>query len=210
MALIQGTVKAIFFNQTDRRVSLFLENGDRHLLAVSPTLSAELQDIIGLTSAGDNVMVYAAPGADSTSIPFVKEWENRTLATWLSDIKRQEAAKLVVQMEPIIALIQARLVDLGWTAVKSSAIAMKYYDTAVGPKQALVYISDFGPQEGSVRVTGEYWSEGRDCLSTTSVLISRQALPSDIDVLVQQFAVEADAVVGQTYAARLHRPIETA
>lgn len=91
----------------------------------------------------------------------------------------------------------------GWSASNGAAVATKSYPTIVGPKEAQVYLQDFGPNSKDYHLAGMYWSEGRNCLEPHPVAIPKTALQTDVVRLVAQFAQEADAVVLQTYAARL-------
>ncbi|MDG1580885.1 hypothetical protein [Pseudomonas sp. GOM6] len=81
-------------------------------------------------------------------------------------------------------------------------VATKCFETAVGPKSALVLME---PYFGVHALKAEYWSEGRNVLSTMLLKIDIQA---DQKVLVEalpKFAEEVEKHVGQSYAVRLHR-----
>lgn len=99
--------------------------------------------------------------------------------------------------------IQAQLALAGWQVVDSTALASKSFDTAVGVKQAFAYLKDFGPDNASVLLQGDYLSEGRNALEPWGTLIARDASPEQLAALVAKFAQENDAAVGQSYAARL-------
>jgi hypothetical protein len=200
---IIGKISAFTFDRTRGAIELALANGAEHFLSISSSLSVEDVDTIGLTSVGDDVFAMARDEGHAT--PTIHHWNNRTLPTWLSTLKRAEAERLTILRAGLEKSIQAYLAELGWTVLDSTAIASKMYDTAVGPRQALVYVQDFGPQEGVVRLMGDYQSEGRNCLSTTSVAITRFADEETIKALTQQFAAEADKAVGESYAMRLLR-----
>jgi hypothetical protein len=64
------------------------------------------------------------------------------------------------------AAIVALLVAAGWTALeRSTAIAMKTYDTAVGPKDAHVYLADFGRARPTTCCRASITARGRTCLA---------------------------------------------
>lgn len=103
---------------------------------------------------------------------------------------------------------KARLVEHGWRALdheKHSAIACKLFDTAVGEKEAFVYVQDFGNSTESVRLAGCYYSEGRDILEPHGRLVPRGADAQTVAQLVAEFAAGVDDVVAKSYAARLGR-----
>jgi hypothetical protein len=102
------------------------------------------------------------------------------------------------------AAIVAHLVAAGWTALeRSTAIAIKTYDTAVGPKDAHVYLADFGPGETNYVLQGEYYSEGSNVLSARGILIPKDADPAAVKTLTERFAASAEHAVLDSYAARL-------
>jgi len=105
------------------------------------------------------------------------------------------------------AAIVAQLVAAGWTAIeRSTAIAIKTYDTAVGPKDAHVYLADFGSSETNYVLQGEYYSEGSNVLSARGILIPKDAEPAAARTLTERFAAGAEQAVLDSYAARLlHR-----
>lgn len=198
---IIGKISSFEFDRVSGTIKVALNTGAEHTLVLSNSLSPEDVDTIGLSSVGDDIIAVARD--EGCALAAISNWNNRTLPQWLAELKREEAERLALQREKLDKSIQACLVELGWTALDSTAIASKMYDTAVGPRQALVYIQDFGPQEGSVRLTGDYRSEGRNCLSTTSALIPRSADEKTIRVAAEQFSSQADKVVRDSYAMRL-------
>lgn len=200
---IIGKISAFAFDPARGSIALALADGTKHVVGFSSSLSVEEVDTISLTSVGDDVFGMARDEGHAT--PSIHHWNNRTLPQWLSTLKRAEAERLTGLRAGLEKSVQACLAELGWTILDYTAIASKMYDTAVGPRQALVYVQDFGPQEGVVRLMGDYQSEGRNCLSTTSVAIARFADEETIKALTQQFAAEADKVVGESYAMRLLR-----
>lgn len=100
--------------------------------------------------------------------------------------------------------IVAHLVAAGWKVLeRSTAIAIKTYDTAVGPKDAHVYLADFGPSETNYVLRGEYYSEGSNVLSARGILIPKDADPAAVKTLTERFATGAENAVLDSYAARL-------
>lgn len=95
------------------------------------------------------------------------------------------------------------LANLGWSTDTGTAVASKYYATAVGDKQALAYLQDFDRESTNLLLTGSYWSEGRNALEATMVSIPRDANAEQAKAVAEQFARLADATVAETYAARL-------
>lgn len=100
--------------------------------------------------------------------------------------------------------IVAQLVAAGWTALeRSPSIAIKTYDTAVGPKDAHVYLVDFGPSETNYFLQGEYYSEGSNVLGARGILIPKDADLAAVRTLTERFAAGAEQAVLDSYAARL-------
>jgi len=99
--------------------------------------------------------------------------------------------------------VRQHLVGLGWIGSDGTALASKSYQTAVGNKEALAYLADYGKNSDNFLLTGEYWSEGRNCLSTVLIAVPKSAALETIPELVMQFAMETDKAVAGTYAARL-------
>lgn len=107
------------------------------------------------------------------------------------------------RLEQIRSEIVARLVALGWEASSGVALATKHYKTAVGVKQAFAYLADYGTNEVSVLLTGDYQSQGNNALSTSSMSIAKHADTNTVNEKVALYAQNVDAVVAQTYAMKL-------
>ncbi|KWU19032.1 hypothetical protein [Burkholderia cenocepacia] len=99
----------------------------------------------------------------------------------------------------------ARFEQQGWTLSDGAAIAIKLYPTAVGPKQAAAYLADFGAESEHILIQGDYISEGNNVLAASSVFVHKKADAATIHARVDEFIVQANAVVADTYAARLLR-----
>lgn len=109
----------------------------------------------------------------------------------------------VLSREAVGNAVRRHLIGFGWIGSDGTALARKSYQTAVGCKEALAYLADYGKDSDNYLLTGEYWSEGRNCLSTTIVPVPKSVVLETIPELVMQFALEADKSVAETYAARL-------
>lgn len=102
------------------------------------------------------------------------------------------------------AAIVAQLVASGWTALeRTTAIAIRAYDTAVGRKDAHVYLAGFGPTEPNYVLQGEYYSQGSNVLSARGILIPKDADLAAAKTLTERFAAGAEQAVMESYAARL-------
>lgn len=119
----------------------------------------------------------------------------------------------------------------GWKAVDeismtcTSCVAKKTFHTAVGLREALAHFTD-SPAE-CCRLSGEYYSEGNNALSTTSFYVwyrPRPTSPETIDVPCYRFKLRdevtpedlvdgakvfaelAEKAIAKTYAVRLLQP----
>ena len=97
-----------------------------------------------------------------------------------------------------------RLISLhGWIAERVlDNVVMKQYPTAVGPKQAVARIT----KDNIVAqywLSGEYQSEGSNALATCIDCIPASAPTEEVGTLVDAFALKADKMIADTYAARL-------
>lgn len=211
MSLIHsGNIQRISVNRAARQVTFALTADVQEHTFVVADDNGEMLDSIGLTNKGDEIWMVTYP-SEGDAPAVIRVWTNHTLDKWLNVARKAEREKLNAQLQPLIETMQQQLEKQGWTPIKGgTAIARKNYVTAVGIKEALAYVSDFGPQEGSVRLQGDYQSEGRNCLSTTSELIARTASVEEVGVAAQKFAIAADVSVGQSYAARLHQLAQAA
>ncbi|MBK3780175.1 hypothetical protein G3A43_07880 [Paraburkholderia aspalathi] len=105
--------------------------------------------------------------------------------------------------ETLREMVVARLVERGWTGLREPALGIIHYRTAVGDKQALAYMADFGPAETNVMLRGDYQSEGRNVLESYSVLIPKTADEAKVNELVDLFDINAEKAVNESYARRL-------
>lgn len=100
-------------------------------------------------------------------------------------------------------LIVGRLAELGWDSLGNSrtAIAMKEFQTAVGPKVAHIYLTRGDGVQRSLQ--GDYQSEGRNILEAWGRLVPVDAEPDRVRQEVDQFVKDIERQIGQSYAARL-------
>jgi hypothetical protein len=98
-------------------------------------------------------------------------------------------------------LVASGLVAAGWTEPGYAAVGSKMFETAVGPREALAYLSH--GDEYNRTLFGTYYSEGNNALSSHSVLLPLDASTETVVKLVADFASNADIVVSKTYAAHL-------
>lgn len=117
---------------------------------------------------------------------------------------------MLKERSEIIAEIQRQLQPHGWSPCeRSTAVAMKTYDTAVGPKDAVLYLADWGASSDVYILSGNYESEGRNALSTTTAQIPKSVSKEGLLALVNNLAPSLDQAVSETYAARLLRTAPT-
>lgn len=110
------------------------------------------------------------------------------------------------QTNPLDVRLQAMLKERGWTPSEGSALASREYPTAVGMKQALIYL--YPAQEGHASLQADYWSEGRNALSTAYRHVRDSLRDDELSRLVDAYLAEVDAQVAETYAARLLRQLQ--
>lgn len=102
--------------------------------------------------------------------------------------------------------IVAQLAAAGWTPLEGgAAIANKMYETAVGLKEAQAYLADCGSTSENYVLQGQYYSEGRNVLGGSGILIPKAGDEPTVTQLTQKFAAGAEKEVLQSYAARLLR-----
>lgn len=106
-------------------------------------------------------------------------------------------------VEDVRAAVADRLEALGWKKGAWTAVASKSYDTAVGAKEAVVYLASWGPSEANVTLTGAYQSEGHNILSTCFVSVPKTAGREEIDQKVGLFVEQAEKAISESYARRL-------
>ncbi|MBM5458662.1 hypothetical protein H8F21_13915 [Pseudomonas sp. P66] len=105
------------------------------------------------------------------------------------------------------ARIAATLSTAGWTVASprdmevSCQIAQKDYQTAVGVKTATISLE---PWSTSLMVVGNYQSEGRNALSTNSLMVNPEMADAGLAEAVAKYVAGVDKEVDGTYARRLH------
>lgn len=113
----------------------------------------------------------------------------------------QNTSSIIGDTNACNALFLKVLLARGWKLENGVAIASKEYQSAVGLKKAFVYAS--GVLLDYV-VSAEYQSQGRNILSTSSVLIQKALTEAEVDVLANTFAEKIDAIIADSYAVRLY------
>lgn len=109
----------------------------------------------------------------------------------------------IVMSQGFNELITGVLKAKGWTIVDSTAIALKSYETAVGPKEAQAYLSRGDGY--NVTLYGMYYSEGRNILEPRGQLIPVDADEATVLAAAERFAASVDTEVANSYAGRLLR-----
>jgi len=112
-----------------------------------------------------------------------------------------KASQYVGEKRILDSIFLKVLVAHGWKLEDGVAIASKQYQTAVGVKQALLY--SLGDTT-YYKVSADYQSQGRNILSTSSVLIETALNTCEVIALATTFANEVDAIVADSYAGRLY------
>ncbi|OLP04497.1 hypothetical protein [Rhodoferax antarcticus] len=94
------------------------------------------------------------------------------------------------------------LIRRGWVGSAEPAIASRPFMTAIGEKTAFAYL---GPDDGYNRTLfAVYESEGRNILEPHGVLIPKFASFIQAHNLANEFAVNVDRVVANSYAGNLY------
>lgn len=101
-------------------------------------------------------------------------------------------------------VVAQRLSELGWIVERRPALASKVFETAVGPKQAVAYLQDYGHSSSAFVLAGQYYSEGRNILEPYGHLIQRIADEDTVRLCTGQFDDDVAMAVSQSYAAKLH------
>lgn len=90
----------------------------------------------------------------------------------------------------------------GWR-MEGDLIAEKQFDSAVGPKKALIWIGRGADQVGNFSVTGEFWSEGRNILEPRGLILNVDTPAEKVAGLVERFTQDLEAKIQDSYAVRL-------
>ena len=94
---------------------------------------------------------------------------------------------------------------LGWTKGHGAALVSKCFETAVGPKEAHIYCAELNGEEHCFYLQGEYWSEGRNALSTCTYRIPKDCDPAQLPDLLFNYVEQLESAVEDTFAARLYQ-----
>lgn len=153
------------------------------------------------TGYGPTFVHFALNGEDLTRLGSKPASENHIAE--FEALFSQPGATLLTERDEIVAEIQRQLQPHGWSPMGLGSLASKLFETAVGPKEAQLYLSDWGHDSPVYVINGIYQSEGRNALSTTSAHIPKSVTKEELLALINNLAPEVDQVVSQTYAARL-------
>lgn len=80
------------------------------------------------------------------------------------------------------------------------ALSFKFYDSAVGKKEAQAY---FSGDQYNWCLSGLYLSQGRNILETESVLIPKDCSIHQLSALCLKFVQNVELVIANSYAVRL-------
>ena len=80
------------------------------------------------------------------------------------------------------------------------ALSFKFYDSAVGKKEAQAY---FSGDQYNWCLSGLYLSQGRNILETESVLIPKDCSINQLSVLCLKFVQNVETAIANSYAVRL-------
>lgn len=95
------------------------------------------------------------------------------------------------------------LTQRGWTMLPGPAFASKSFATAVGPKEALLWVSRRVDQVGNRSLTGEYQSEGRNILGGCFQIVHETADLASVTEKASRFVDAVEAQIADSYAVRL-------
>jgi hypothetical protein len=98
-------------------------------------------------------------------------------------------------------IVTEALLNAGWTQSNGAALVTKEFKTAAGVRQAAVYLSK--GDEYNRTISGDYWSEGRNALEGSSILVPVGADAAKVSLLAEKFCLGAEKMISQTYAMKL-------
>lgn len=101
--------------------------------------------------------------------------------------------------------IAAILTQRGWKMLPGPAFAAKSFDTAVGPKDAFLWLSRRVDQVGNRSLSGEYQSEGRNILGGCVQIVHESADETAVKGSTARFVDSVEAQIADSYAVRLLR-----
>lgn len=101
-----------------------------------------------------------------------------------------------------LPLIIECLAARGWIADRIVSAATKDFMTAVGPKQATVWVA-YSRSSACHVLTGQYQSQGNNALSACWSWIPATACESEIANAVDEHLAKVEHAIGETFAVRL-------
>lgn len=107
-------------------------------------------------------------------------------------------------LEQVTKQVREALEANGWalTPEPFTAIAKRSIATAVGEKEAFVYLENWS-KCGTVVLNACYWSEGRNAVSTVFQSLPLTADKSECFAIAKRFTEDALQAISETYAVRL-------
>lgn len=97
------------------------------------------------------------------------------------------------------------LTQRGWKVLPGPAFASKTFATAVGPKDAVLWLTRRVDQVGNRSLSGEYQSEGRNILGGCLQIVHEAADASAVNATTARFVDAVEAEIADSYAVRLLR-----
>lgn len=101
---------------------------------------------------------------------------------------------------PLDSIILECLQQNGWSPLDGGALAGKAFMTAVGTKDAHVYLAHF---PSAYVLQGEYYSEGGNVCAAHAVTIPKNAMLAEVKRLTTLFVEAIEEAIADSYAARL-------
>lgn len=98
------------------------------------------------------------------------------------------------------------LAQAGWRVQKypEGMVALREFDTAVGPKEAQIRINPASGERPSRWVQPSYWSEGRNVLSTCSMYLPLEADKAQTQEMIKDCLTQMQHRIDTSYARGLY------
>lgn len=107
----------------------------------------------------------------------------------------------MLSKDSVLKICLEVLTSNGWNFRSGVAIAQKEFQSAVGVKEAFVFLSN--GDEYFFVLSGDYQSRGNNALASHSTLIPKKSTLDQVEVLVKDFTKDVERVIQDTYAMRL-------
>ena len=83
----------------------------------------------------------------------------------------------------------------------TTAVSYKNYDTAAGKRQAGIYLMEI---KEDYHLSGEFWSEGRNVLSTTWGDLAKGISKEERHLIILKFLISVEKEINKSYARKLY------